>query len=146
MNINFKQMTLADKDEVLQMMKDFYSSDAVSTNGSLDIFETDFNYCISENPLLTGYIFESKSQICGYAMIAQSFSTEYGKPCFLFEDLYLKPDFRGFGIILKFLSFIESKHKDSIFKLEVEKENQHAVHVYKKRGFKELPYCEMIKL
>lgn len=146
MNINFKQMTLADKDEVLQMMKDFYSSDAVSTNGSLDIFETDFKYCISNNPLLCGYIFESDSQICGYAMIAQSFSTEYGKPCFLFEDLYLKQDFRGLGIIPKFLSFIESKHKDSIFKLEVEKENQHAIHVYKKQGFKKLPYYEMIKL
>ena len=70
----------------------------------------------------------------------------YGKECIWFEDLYLKPEFRGFGIIPKFFNFIETEYKNTIFRLEVEKENEHAVHVYKKHKFSELPYCEMVKI
>ena len=61
------------------------------------------------------------------------------------SDLYLKEEYRGLGIIPNFIEFIESLYPDTILKLEVEAENEHAVHVYKKRGFKELPYQEMIK-
>ncbi len=132
-----------DKSELMSMMKNFYSSDAVYTNGSVEIFERDINNCINENPYLEGYIFYSKDRILGYAMIAKSFSTEFGKPCIWLEDLYIKPEFRGNGIIPKFIDYVKNIFTDSIFRLEVEKENSHAVHVYKKKGFLELPYLEM---
>ena len=146
MNINIRNMLLEDKSEILQMMHDFYSSDAVNTNGSPKIFETDFECCISESPFLEGFVFENSGKILGYAMVAQCFSTEFGKPCFWLEDLYLKSEYRGFGIISIFVNYIKSHKQNAIFKLEVEKENVHAVHVYKKLGFKEMPYSEMIML
>ena len=77
-------------------------------------------------------------------MIAKSFSTEFGKPCIWFEDLYLKPEFRGFGIIPSFIEYIKQNYPECIYRLEVEKENTHAIHVYKKSNFKELPYTEML--
>ena len=43
----------------------------------------------------------------------------------------------------KFIDYIKSIYPDSLIKLEVELENSHAVHVYKKCGFDELPYKEM---
>ena len=58
-------------------------------------FENDFNHCIQNSPYLEGYVFEDKDYILGYGMIAKSFSTEFGKPCIWFEDLYLKQEFRG---------------------------------------------------
>lgn len=138
-------MEFEDKVEVISMMKTFYSSEAVFTNGSDEIFETDFNTCIDNSPYLEGYVFTSDELILGYAMLAKSFSTEFGKPCVWFEDLYLKPEFRGQRIIPQFIRYVEKVHKDSVFRLEVEKENAHACYVYKKQGFSELPYCEMVK-
>ena len=42
MEYKIRKMILSDKKEVLFMMKNFYASDAVYTNGSDEIFENDF--------------------------------------------------------------------------------------------------------
>lgn len=134
-----------DRFEILSMMKVFYSSDAVFTNGSDEIFECDFNACVQNSPFVEGYILTDSEKILGYAMLAKSFSTEFGKPCIWLEDLYLKPEFRGKGIIPEVIKYIEDNYKDCILRLEVEDENSHAVHVYEKAGFSRLPYVEMKK-
>ncbi len=112
----FRKIKRRDRDAVLGMMKDFYSSAAVLSNGSEEIFNKDIDACISENPYLEGFVFVQKcsaeaaeadntgddvkdeaapeteavkEKILGYAMIAHSFSTEYGMPCIWIEDLYL---------------------------------------------------------
>lgn len=142
-NFEIRKMAHDDKADIISMMKEFYSSDAVSTNGSAEIFECDFENCINDNPYIEGFTFYNKEGIAGYAMIAKSFSTEFGKQCIWLEDLYLKPDFRGQGIIPKFITHIKNSYPKAILRLEAEKENTHAMHVYKKLGFKELPYIEM---
>ena len=134
-----------DKKEVLDMMQEFYSSDAVSTNGSLEIFSNDFGTCISSSPFLEGYIFICGKEILGYGMIAKSFSTEFGKPCLWLEDLYIKKEYRGQGIVPDFIRQIESENPNTILRLEVEEENSHAIHVYNKCGFGKLPYAELKK-
>lgn len=146
MQINIEKMRAEHKKEVIDMMAIFYASEAVHTNGSAEIFEADFETCIGNSPYLDGFVFTQNVEVLGYAMIAHSFSTEFGKECIWFEDLYLKPEFRGFGIIPKFFNFIETEYKNTIFRLEVEKENEHAVHVYKKHKFSALPYHEMVKI
>ena len=60
--------------------------------GSEEIFENDVENCINENPYLEGYVFEENGVLLGYAMVAKSFSTEFGKPCMWIEDIYLKPE------------------------------------------------------
>lgn len=146
MQINIEKMRAEHKKEVIDMMAIFYESEAVHTNGSAKIFEADFENCIGNSPYIDGFVFTQAEKVLGYAMIAHSFSTEYGKECIWFEDLYLKPEFRGFGIIPNFFNFIETEYKNTIFRLEVEKENEHAVHVYKKHKFSDLPYHEMVKI
>ena len=138
-------MQKEDKDSIISMMQTFYSSDAVSTNGSIEIFENDFENCINDSPYLDGFVFYNEKELQGYAMIAKSFSTEFGKACYWIEDLYIKPAYRGFGIGTEFFSYIEKLYPDVIFRLEVEKENERAVHVYEKCGFTTLPYTEMKK-
>ena len=44
MNYLIRLMSLEDKKEVLQMMKVFYESDAVLSNGSNEIFNSDFDF------------------------------------------------------------------------------------------------------
>ena len=145
MSNTVRLMRSEDKNEVIAMMRVFYASPAVHTSGSSEIFEADFEACIGESPYLEGYIFESDGVIQGYAMLAKSFSTEFGKPCIWIEDLYVKENFRGLGIGGSFLSYVKERYEDSILRLEVEEENKPAVKLYKKCGFEELPYMEMKK-
>ena len=145
MHYTIRSMEMRDRDDVLKMMRVFYSSPAILTNGSEEIFERDIDNCINDSPYLEGYIFEGEDAILGYAMVAKSFSTEFGKPCIWIEDLYLKDEYRNDGIGSAFFDYIESKYNDVIFRLEVEEENDRAVHVYKKCGFEIMPYMEMKK-
>ncbi len=145
MNLIIRPMIFEDKDRVLEMMRVFYASPAVFTNGSDDIFRSDIENCINDNPYLEGYIFEVSGEIQGYGMIAKSFSTEFGRPCMWIEDIYIKESCRGTGIGSKFIDYIGEKYPDAILRLEVEEENERAVNVYKKNGFSFLPYLEMKK-
>lgn len=137
---NFKDN---DKNEIISMMREFYSSDAVFSDGSDEIFEKDFINCLNKNPYLEGYIFCNQEEILGYAMLAKSFSTEFAKPCIWFEDLYIKPNYRNRGIITNFIKQIKKIYINHIFKLEIEDENQNALIAYRKNGFKKLPYNVM---
>ncbi len=144
-NKMIRKMTRADKPSVMEMMRVFYASPAVSTNGSDEIFSRDIDECTSESHYLEGYVFERDGELQGYAMVAKSFSTEFGKPCAWIEDIYVVPKFRGGGLGGAFLEFIQGEHPECIFRLEVEAENEGAVRLYEKSGFGVLPYMEMKK-
>ncbi len=131
---------------VIEMMNTFYSSPAVHTNGSKEIFETDVLACATDNPYLEGYIFIENDDICGYAMLAKSFSTEFGKPCIWIEDIYFKEQYRNKGFCKIFFEFVDKKYPTFIKRLELDEENERALHVYTKCGYERLPYVEMIKL
>ena len=145
MSEEIRKMIREDKNIVIDMMRVFYASPAVLSNGSEEIFSKDIDNCVNNNPYLEGYIFEDSKEIQGYAMVAKSFSTEFGKPCIWIEDLYIKEEYCGFGMGERFMQFITEKYTDCIFRLEVEEENERAVKLYEKCGFTVLPYMEMKK-
>lgn len=133
------------REEVLAMMRVFYASPAVSTNGSEEIFRADVDACLSDDPYLEGYVLTENGRLLGYTMLARSFSTEFGKHCVWIEDLYLKPEYREKGRGSAALEAIRKLHPEALLRLEVERENSRAVHVYRKSGFGELPYLEMLR-
>ncbi len=142
MNIEYRKLNKNDKDCFLEMMRVFYSSDALYTNGSEEIFNANFKNAINNNPYLECYLIVSSENILGYVMLAKSYSTEFGRECLWFEDLYLKEQYRGRGIIPDFISYIKNKYPEKVFRLEVEKENLGAIKAYEKSGFKNLPYLQ----
>jgi GNAT superfamily N-acetyltransferase len=139
----FKLMTSLHTKEVLEMMREFYSSPAVYTNGSDEIFLSDIKACVGDSPYLEGYVFEETGKVQGYAMLAKSFSTEFGRECIWIEDIYIKPKYRNKGIGTAFFGFVKEKYLGCILRLEVEPENETAMALYKKSGFDILPYTEM---
>ena len=145
MNFSIRPMVASDKETVLTMMRTFYTSPAVLTSGSEEIFNADIDNCVNNNPYLEGYIFETDGEIAGYGMLAKSFSTEFGKMCIWIEDLYVKEPYRGAGIGSAFLAFVEKSYPRCLLRLEAEAENEHAIHVYQKCGFEVLPYLELKK-
>lgn len=145
MDTKIRNMEKYDKSQVVEMMRVFYASPAVLSNGSEEIFEADVDNCVGDSPYLEGYIFESEGTIQGYGMVAKSFSTEFGKPCIWIEDIYIKEEYRGLGIGSLFLHYIEEKYPNAVLRLEAEEDNERAVRVYRKCGFEVLPYMEMKK-
>lgn len=142
MKITFRKMENTDRNAVLEMMRVFYRSAAVYTDGNEEIFSSDFENSVSGSPYLEGYIITADDCVAGYTMLAKSFSTEFGKECIWLEDLYLKENYRNKGIIPEFIDFVKNKYPDKLLRIEVEKENSHAVYVYEKCRFKKLPYYE----
>lgn len=144
---SMRRMTAEDKPYVLELMRKFFSSDAVLTNGSEEIFANDIEECISDSPYMEGFVFtDEEGSIKGYAMIAHSYSTEFGRHCIWIEDIYLEKELRGSGAAPEFFDYLKTRYPDSVNRLEVEKENERAVSAYVKNGFEVIPYMEMIRV
>lgn len=61
--MTIRNMTRADSEEVIKMMRTFYASPAVLSNGSEEIFRSDIENCVGNSPYLEGYIFTEDSQL-----------------------------------------------------------------------------------
>jgi ribosomal protein S18 acetylase RimI-like enzyme len=143
---SIRPMEASDKDAVTDMMRSFYTSEAVYTNGSEEIFSNDVDACVSDCPFASGYVFTREDgSICGYSMLAHSYSTEFGKPAVWIEDLFIEEDARGEGLGSRLFDLVREKYPDHVHRLEVEETNLHAMRLYKKSGFTMLPYAEMIR-
>ena len=70
MNSTIRSIREEDRACVLSMMREFYSSPAVFTNGSDEIFLGDIDACLSGSPYLEGYVIEGEAGICGYMMLS----------------------------------------------------------------------------
>ncbi|MBE6631125.1 MAG: GNAT family N-acetyltransferase [Ruminococcaceae bacterium] len=143
--MNIVPMEEKHRNAVKNMMRIFYRSPAVHSNGSEEIFDSDIDNCINECQFLEGYVFCHEEEILGYSMIAKSFSTEFGKPCIWIEDIFVKEEHRGKGIGKSFFDYIDKKYPNALKRLEAESENKGAVRLYKNCGFDILPYLELIK-
>ena len=143
---SLRPMEASDKTAVIDMMRGFYASEAVHSNGSEEVFSNDVDACVSDCPFASGYVFTREDgSICGYSMLAHSFSTEYGRPVIWIEDLFLEEDERGKGLGVMLFDLVKEKYPDHIHRLEVEETNLRAIRLYKKSGFTTLPYAEMIR-
>lgn len=141
-----RKMENRDAEEVFGMMRQFYDSPAVFHTSSDAVLRKDIEDCISDMPLVEGFVFEEDEKLLGYAMTALNYTTEYGGISVWIEDIYLKPEARGKGIATDFFAFIEKQYPQAVrFKLEVEQENEVAIAAYRRNGYSISPYFEMTK-
>ena len=144
MDITIRKMQRDDGNVVIDMMRKFYSSPAVMTNGSEKIFAANVENILSGSPYVEGFVFVADKKIIGYGITAHSYSTEFGGECIWIEDLYIEPEYRGRGVGTQFIRYVKELYPDKIFRLEAEEDNSAALRIYKRHGFKELPYLEMV--
>ena len=135
-----------DFETVLAMMEVFYASDALLIHPDRETLKKTLTDAIAAGPYLKGYGFEEDGKLCGYGMVAMSYSTEAGGLCAWIEDIYVAPAFRGKGFGTAFLHFVADTYRGKVarLRLEAEPENEKAISVYKNAGYDELGYTQLI--
>ncbi len=144
MNITIRKMQHDDSKIVIDMMRKFYTSSAVITNGSEKIFAANVENILSGSTCAEGFVFISEEKIIGYGITARSYSTEFGGECIWIEDIFIEENYRGRGVGTKFIRYVKEIYPEKILRLETEHDNATALKIYKRLGFKELPYLELV--
>lgn len=130
--------------EYKKMSAEFYSSDAVLHNIPSCYIDAFIEEALKSDEYCGCYMIESGGELAGYAVTAKTFSQEAGGIVLWLEELYIKEKFRGKGLGSEFFAYILKTPKVKRFRLEYEKDNLRAEKLYKKLGFSELPYRQMI--
>ena len=73
-----------------------------------------------------------------------SYSTEFGGECIWLEDIFIEAEYRGLGIGSKFIQRVKERYPEKILRLEAEADDKKLLNFYRRHGFKELPYMEMV--
>ena len=144
--LTFRDITLADHDLILPMVEDFYQGDAVLHSVDTEILERSFRDAADPNePLLRGLLILVGDQPAGYLYITQCYSAEVGGRCIFLEEIYLTPSFRGRGLGVDILTWLEKESPTARrFRLEVNPINQSALHLYRRAGYEYLRYEQMV--
>lgn len=144
MNVTIRKIQRGDSEVVVDMMRKFYTSPAVITNGSEKIFVANVENCLSGSPYVEGFVFIGDEKIIGYGITAHSYATEFGGECIWIEDIFVESQYRGQGVGTKFIRYVKKLYPDKIFRLESEIDNVAALKIYKRLGFNELSYLELV--
>jgi GNAT superfamily N-acetyltransferase len=133
-----------DSSEILKFVKDLAECEQILhevTATKEDIEDGLFNNSNQKKTLVEVVFAQIDGQNVGFCLYFYNFPTFIGKPGIFIEDIYIKPEYRGYGIGKKFFSYIVKLAKDS--KCErIEwmclDWNQNAIGFYKSLGAKPL--------
>lgn len=137
-------MNSSHRDNVLEMSKVFYASDALDHAVPMDIIEENIKIAVSGNNILTGYVMCEDNKPVGFSYVTCYYETEVGGVCAQILDLYIDSAYRGRGYASKYFQYIFDRYNYAKrFRLEVVRDNENAINVYKKMGFKDIAYGQM---
>ena len=135
-----------DKTVFLKMAEEFYSSTAVEHKIDRRLLEITFDAAIGKSPYVRALILEDDALPVGFALLSLSHATEVGGLSVLLEDLYISEVCRGKGLGSRFMQFMEQEYPEARrFRLEVAKENEKAIALYRRLGYRTLGYVQMVK-
>lgn len=130
---------------VFKLTKNFYSSDAVDHEIPDINIKNTINHALTDGNLFDGYVLVEEEKIIGFSYITQYFETEVGGICVMILDLYIRDEYRHHGYGTSFFKFVFEKYNFAKrFRLEVAKDNIPAINAYKKLGFTDLSYNQMV--
>ena len=141
-----RKITRDDREIFLALTREFYASDAV-LHDVPDVYHTDaFVEMMRSQAYISGYLIECDGAVAGYGLTARSYSHEAGGPVVWLEELYIRAEFRSRGLGSEFFRQVTEENRDARrFRLEVEPENVRAIALYRRLGYENLPYVQMIR-
>lgn len=147
-----RDFTQADKTDVLEMVEVFYHSPGVLHHIPTQNFANAYDeMCDGGSQRLRGLLIEESPEpgaapiTSGFCSLSFSYSTEAGGPVVLIEEVYIKPEFRGFGLGQAVFAYLKESYRSKAarLRLEVAQDNTRAIALYQRLGFTELPYMQM---
>jgi len=142
----FRNLQSRDRDIFLSMARDFYLSSAVAHKVDFKNFEITFAAATDQSPFMRVLIIEDQEKPVGYALLSFTYSNEAGGMVVLIEELYISEACRGNGYGRRFFEFLEKEYPSAKrFRLEVRKDNEGAIRLYKRLGYNILDYQQMVK-
>ena len=145
MSLEIRKLKKDDQELFLSFLDKFYHSEAVLHPTDRRLHLNIFNEVMRSDEYLLSYVFRLDGEDVGYALLSKSFCPEVGGSIVWIEQLYINESHRGKGVAGKFLTFIENEFSPDRIRLEVEEDNEKAISLYKKNGYRFLPYLQMVK-
>ena len=143
-DFRFRVADACDKRAFLEMSREFYSSDAVLHAVDPSFHEKAFAELLRSGTYLTCFVFECGDRVAGYALLSKMFSREAGGMVVWIEEIYVRSAFRGRGVGGAFFAWLRANVPAFRYRLEVEPSNERAQSLYRRLGFSELPYVQMV--
>lgn len=141
-----RNLRLQDKQIYLALAAEFYASPAVLSPVPQSHFEATFSELMRSDVYAEGFLLEREGEAAGYALVAKTFSQEAGGLVVWLEELYIREAYRGRGLGREFFAFLEGRYPTAKrFRLEAEEDNVRAIGLYRRIGYRILPYAQMIK-
>ena len=141
--MNIRKITPADRELYLQLLWEFYHSEAVLHPVPADHMERSFDELMRSEDYLQCCILEQDGETAGYALLAKTWSVEAGGVVVWLEELYIRTAFRGQGTGSAFLEYMKREIPAARYRLEVEPDNHQAKALYGRHGFEIFPYQQM---
>lgn len=145
MSLEIRKLQKEDKELFLSFLNKFYHSEAVLHPTDEKLHLNIFNELMRSEDYLLCYVFCLDGEEVGYALLSKSFCPEVGGSIVWIEQLYINEAYRKKGIAGELLSFFEREFSPDRIRLEVEEDNEKAISLYKKNGYRFLPYLQMVK-
>lgn len=141
-----RKITKDDRNLYIELANEFYHSDGVLHAVEQRVITDTFDELITRDIYLEAYIIENESNVVGYALLSKMFSPEVGGNSIWLEEIYIREKFRGQGAGTEFLEFLFKLYGESTlrFRLEAVEENEKAIKLYERKGFKKLDYIQMV--
>ena len=141
-----RRIKTTDKDEYINLVTEFYNSDAVLAPVDSSHFDKTFAELMRSSERVVCYVADIDGKLAGYALIARFFSQEAGGEVAWLDEIYIRDEFRGKGAGTAIINKVFEDFKDAAaFRLEIEPENEGAERLYKRLGFQKLDYEQRIK-
>ena len=132
----FAPVTADDTESLLVLARAFHREDGHPLDGQGEAAITR----LPEELLARSWLLRSQGSLIGYVVLTLGYSIEHGGRDAFIDDLYLVPWARGQGVGARVLDFVEDQARRlgvKVLHLEVERTNDRASRLYRRRGFVE---------
>ena len=146
--MNIRDIKPQDREIVWGMVNNFYTGTGACLHPlERENFEKTFVECLKEEKTYARMlVIEGEDGLCGYCILAFTWSNEAGGMVVWVEELYFTDQARGKGNGKKVFQWLEKEYSGAKrFRLEATAENQGAIKLYQRLGYQEFDYYQMIK-
>ncbi len=135
-----------DRTECKKMLQEFYTTGAVSHDIPEQTIQNIIDSAANNSPYVKVIACKDEEKYAGVCTLCFTFSSEMGGLVVQIEDLYIRDGFKGKGFGTAIFQFIRNEYDDTAkrYRLEVVQTNTQAIRLYKRLGFEQLEYQQMV--